>query len=167
MGRRTLLVALVLALALAGALHWLRSLRERQAARLRMPDPVVIAGTLAAWLLEAVLVWTSARWVGIRLAPSEAVMVTAASVVSQVAGVAPGGIGTYEAGAVAAYAAAGHPADQGLAAAVVAHALTTTYSVVIGAVALAIVRPIRRIRRLRARAEVPAALDAPGTATSR
>lgn len=134
---------LVVAVAMAVGLRWLHSMPERRSRLLRMPGAGVVAGTVAAWLLEAVLVWFSARWVGIALTPTEAVVVTAASVVAQVAGLAPGGIGTYEAAAAAAYAALGHPSAQGLAAAVVAHGLTTTYSLLGGAVALA--QPVRRL----------------------
>jgi hypothetical protein len=140
---------LAVAAALTAALGWLHCMPERRTRHLRMPGIGVTAGTVAAWLLEAVLVWCSARWVGIPLTPTEAVVVTAASVVSQVAGVAPGGIGTYEAAAAAAYAALGYPSAQGLAAAVVAHGLTTAYSLIGGATALILVRlsPLRRARR--------------------
>lgn len=131
---------LVIAAALAITLRVVHSMPERRSRHLRMPGVGVVAGTVAAWLLEAVLVWFSARWVGIALTPTEAVVVTAASVVAQVAGVAPGGIGTYEAAAAAAYAALGHPGAQGLAAAVVAHALTTAYSLLGGVVAVVLSR---------------------------
>lgn len=154
---------LVVAAALAVGILWMRSLPECRAGRLRLPDATVAAGTVAAWLLEAVLIWSSARWAGIPLSPSGAVVVTAASVVSQVAGIAPGGVGTYEAAAVAAYTALGYPAALGLAAAVVAHALTTAYSMVTGAVGLAVLRPFWTVRgprlRLRTGGERDAALD--------
>lgn len=148
------------------AIRWLRCLPERGDGRIRSPDAVVVAGTVAAWLLEAVLVWFAAHWVGIPLTPTEAVVVTAASVVSQVAGLAPGGIGTYEAAAVAAYVALGHAGDQGLAAAVVAHALTTGYSVVAGAGGLALFRVApavgrRRSRPVRGQATIGAGVPGP------
>ena len=145
----------VLALAVAVVLLWLARQPEHRARDLCLPDAVVVAGTLGAWLLEAVLVWSSAQWVGIPLGPAEAVVVTAASVVSQIAGVAPGGIGTYEAAATAAYVALGHPGAEGLAAAVVAHGLTTAYALVGGAVALALVRLSSRPAPLEPLLEVP------------
>jgi hypothetical protein len=67
--------------------------------------------------------------------------VTAASVAAQVAGIAPGGVGTYEAAAVAAYAALGFPTGPALAAALVTHAMTTSYALAAGAVALFLPRP--------------------------
>jgi uncharacterized membrane protein YbhN (UPF0104 family) len=144
----------VLALALAVALRWMARQPERRDRNLVLPDAVVVVGTVAAWLLEAVLVWASAHWVGIPLSPAEAVVVTAASVVSQIAGVAPGGIGTYEAAAAAAYVALGHPGAEGLAAAVVAHGLTTAYSLVTGGIALASVRLSSRPAALEQHLEV-------------
>ena len=129
-----------LGLLLGAGLLWLARQPERRSRGLRLPDAVVVAGTLVAWLLEAVLVWASAQWVGIPLSPAGAVVVTAASVMSQVAGLAPGGVGTYEAAAAAAYVALGHSGAEGLAAAVVAHGLTTAYALVAAGVAVALVR---------------------------
>ena len=99
-------------------------------------DPVVVAGAGAAWALEAVLVWQSAAWVGIELDPAGALLVTAVAVMAQVVAVAPAGIGTYEAASVAAYATLGVDPGVALAAAVVAHAVKTVYSLVVGGVAL-------------------------------
>ncbi|MGH9042998.1 MAG: lysylphosphatidylglycerol synthase transmembrane domain-containing protein [Acidimicrobiia bacterium] len=145
----------LLAVALAIVLRWLVRQPEHHARSLRRPDAIVVAGTVGAWLLEAVLVWSAAHWVGIPLSPAGAVVVTAASVVSQIAGVAPGGIGTYEAAATAAYVALGHPAAEGLAAAVVAHGLTTAYSLVAGGAALALVRLSSRSAPLEPTLDLP------------
>ena len=130
---------------------------------IRRLDPVSVAGSAGAWLLEAVVVWQAAAWVGIDLTPPEALLVTAVSVVAQVAAVAPGGIGTYEAASVAAYATIGVDPGTALAAAVVAHAVKTAYSLVVGGIALLLPSPgfLGRLRLLPpARRPVPAAAEA-------
>jgi uncharacterized membrane protein YbhN (UPF0104 family) len=126
----------VVVAALVAGLAWLSRLPERAAGLVRLPDGTVVAGTLTAWLLEAVLVWQCAHWAGLPLDARGAIAVTAASIAAQIAGVAPGGVGTYEAAAVGAYVALGFPAAPALAAALLAHALTTTYSLLGGAAAL-------------------------------
>ena len=136
---------------------WLRRLPERRAGLVRLPDVGVLAMTLAAWLLEAVLVWQSARWAGLSLNASGAVLVTATSVAAQLAGIAPGGVGTYEAAAVAAYVALGFAAGPALVAAVIAHGLTTAYSLVAGAMALGAPAGYRAARRKRSKEPVPPA----------
>ena len=128
---------LVLALAVgAAALWWLASVRRRSLSRVRLPGPAVAAGVVVAWLLEAVLVWHSARWAGLDVGPLEAVGVTTAAVGAQVAAIAPGGFGSYEAASVAAYGALGFDAAAGLTAALVAHGLKTLYALAAGGVAL-------------------------------
>ena len=58
------------------------------------------------------LVWQTAQWAGIDASWSAAVLVTTVAVAAQIAAFAPGGFGTYEAAAVAAWVAVGHdPAD--------------------------------------------------------
>jgi uncharacterized membrane protein YbhN (UPF0104 family) len=126
--------------AYAGGVYWLRRLPECRSGTVRAPNLAILAGTLAAWVLEAALVWQCAHWAGIPLSGREAVVVTAASIAAQIAGIAPGGVGTYEAAAVAAYTALGYPAGAGLAAAVLAHGFTTMYALGGGAVALALPR---------------------------
>jgi hypothetical protein len=129
-----------------------------------MPGPAVLAATAAAWLAESVLVLVVARAAGLPLTPGEAVLVGGAAVLAQVAAVTPAGIGTYEAGAVAAVVLLGHDAGIGLAAAVAAHAVSTAYALVLGTVA--VVRPAPSLLgRLRLPAAVPARQGAPaGTA---
>ena len=120
--------------ALAGWL-WLRRLAERRG-DVRLPGPIALGLSTLAWMAEAVLVWQAAHWAGLEISFVEAVGVTAVSVAAQVAAIAPGGFGTYEAAAVGAYVALGHDAGDALVAALAAHALKTAYSLVVGAVAV-------------------------------
>ena len=126
-------VAAVGAAGLLG-LAWMWKLRG--GGRLRRPGAVELAGSLAAWVAEAGLVWTAARSAGIGLSFTEAVLVACVSVAAQAAAVAPGGFGSYEAAAAAAYAFLGHDPGTALAAALAAHALKTFYSVAVGVPAL-------------------------------
>lgn len=134
-GSATVVVLVALAGGAVVGAVWVARLARRRREIERL-DLLAVAGTAAAWLLEALVVWQSARWAGIDLGFSGAIAVTAGSVVAQSAAVTPGGVGTYEAGATAAYVALGHAAGPGLAAALTAHAVKTLYSVVAGAVAL-------------------------------
>ncbi|MGH8896889.1 MAG: lysylphosphatidylglycerol synthase domain-containing protein, partial [Egibacteraceae bacterium] len=74
-----------------GGVWWLRRLSGR------LPGPLVAGGALVAWVLESAVLWQAARWAGIELTALQAVLVTAVTVAAQVAAVAPGGLGTYEA----------------------------------------------------------------------
>ena len=132
------------------AWRWLARVAARRA-DVRVPGPGAIGLSVVAWLLEAVLVWQSARWAGLELGWSEALLVTAVAVASQVVAIAPGGIGTYEAAAVAAYVALGFDAEAALVAAVTAHALKTAYSLVAGLIAIVVPGPsfVGRIRLSR------------------
>lgn len=131
------LVALTVA---AGGLAWLvRLARDDQAVRL--PGPVVAAGTAVSWVLEAAVIWAVAHWAGVGLSVPAAIVVTAVTVAAQIAAVAPGGFGTYEAAATAVLAAVGVPAGAGLAVALSAHAVKTAYAVAAGAVAVFVPRP--------------------------
>lgn len=114
--------------------RWLRAVAA-QRSDVAMPGPAAMALTAAAWPLEAVLVWQVAHWAGLDLTWSEALVVTTVAVAAQVAAIAPGGFGTYEAAAVAAYVALGHDAETALVAALATHALKTVYSLVAGGVA--------------------------------
>lgn len=153
-----------LGLGYTAGLRWLRTRPERAAGEVSAPDLMTLAGTLAAWVLEAVLVWQCAQWAGLPLGAREAVVVTAASVAAQIAGIAPGGVGTYEAAAVAAYTALGFPAAQGLAAAVLAHGITTLYALSAGVLALGVPR-LSQVRGLRTQpSPVLAALPTAGSA---
>jgi uncharacterized membrane protein YbhN (UPF0104 family) len=127
-------VAVITVLGLVG-LWWMVSVRRRLAGTIRLPGPLAAAGTVVAWLCEAVLVWQCAHWAGIDLTPMGAVLVTTVAVSAQIAAIAPSGFGTYEAASVAAYSSLGHDAGAGLVAALLAHALKTAYSLVAGGVA--------------------------------
>ncbi|HZD24390.1 MAG TPA: lysylphosphatidylglycerol synthase domain-containing protein, partial [Acidimicrobiia bacterium] len=91
------IVVLGLVFVVAG-MFWLRRLsRERE---VRLPGPVALGATTLAWGLEAVVIYQVAGWAGADLGFEGACAVTASAVVAQIAGFAPGGIGTYEAGGV-------------------------------------------------------------------
>lgn len=128
------------AAAALGAWLWLRRIAERRS-DVNLPGAIALGLSAAAWLCEAVLVWQAAHWAGLEITFAEAVGVTAVSVAAQVAAVAPGGFGTYEAAAVAAYVTLGHDAGDALVAALAAHALKTAYSLVVGAVAVFVPDP--------------------------
>jgi len=135
---------IVLVVAVAGAgiagLAWTIRLRKTSL-RLRWPGPVVLLGTVVAWFAEAGLIWVVANATGIDLDLPQAVFVTSVSVAAQLAAVAPGGFGTYEAAAVAAYVYLGYEPGVALAAALAAHALKTAYAVVAGSAAMIVPSP--------------------------
>lgn len=133
--------AAVAAVGAAGLLGLVWIWKLRGGGRLRRPGIVELAGSSAAWAAEAGLVWTAARAAGIGLSFTEAVLVACVSVAAQAVAVAPGGFGSYEAAAVAAYAFLGHDPGTALAAALAAHALKTFYSVAVGVPALFIPAP--------------------------
>ncbi|CAN5828503.1 hypothetical protein BH20ACT7_BH20ACT7_15790 [soil metagenome] len=126
--------------AVAGVV-WLRRLPARSQAPARVPPASILAGSLAAWALESVVVWQATRWAGLELSAADAVLVTAVTIAAQIVALAPGGLGTYEAAATAALVALGAPAPAALAAAVTAHAIKTAYALVTGAVAVAVPDP--------------------------
>jgi uncharacterized membrane protein YbhN (UPF0104 family) len=142
------LVAGVAAASVAG--WWWLGVLARGRGPVRLPGPAVALGATAAWLLESAVVWQAARWAGIDLSPSQAVLVTVVSVAAQVLAVAPGGFGTYEAAAVAAYALLGHRPGPALAAALAAHAAKAAYALAAGAVAVLVPAP-GALGRLRLR----------------
>ncbi|MGH8887017.1 MAG: glycosyltransferase [Egibacteraceae bacterium] len=118
-----------------GGVWWLRHLSGR------LPGPLVAGGALAAWVLESAVLWQAARWAGIELTALQAVLVTAVTVAAQVAAVAPGGLGTYEAAATAALVAVGARPGPALAAALTGHAVNTVYALLAGAVAVVVPAP--------------------------
>lgn len=134
LGALTWLALGITAAALLLAWRWLARVAARRD-DVRMPGPIALGLSALAWLLESVLVWQAAHWAGIDMAWSDAMVVTTIAVASQVIAIAPGGIGTYEAAAVAAYVALGYDADLALTAALTAHALKTAYSLGVGLVA--------------------------------
>ena len=83
--------------------------------------------------------WSCAGWAGIDVSPTDAALVTAVTIAAQTVAITPGGIGTYEAAATAAFVGLGADPGAALAAAVAAHALKTG------------LRPGRRRRRGRVR----------------
>ena len=156
-----LVFAAVAAAALAAWL-WLRRLSGRRD-DVNMPGLVALGLSATAWLAEAVLVWQAAHWAGLQISFVQALGVTAVSVAAQIAAIAPGGFGTYEAAAVGAYVALGHDAGDALVAALAAHALKTAYSLAAGAIAVFTPGPslAGRLRLLRPAA--PPAAQVPAT----
>lgn len=124
----------------AAAVLWLR--RQRAAgANVRLPTPGVAVATVSAWLLESAVVWAAAAAAGVAIDYPAAVAVTAVTIAAQAVALTPGGVGSYEAAATAALVGLGAPAGGAFAAAVVAHAVKTAYSVVVGVVALVVPEP--------------------------
>lgn len=149
-------VAALAAVALTGAL-WLRRLRGPGSTTvIRLPAAPVAAAAVAAWVLESAVMWQAARAVGVLLSPAEAVAVTAVTIAAQTVAVTPGGIGSYEAAAAGAMTLLGVPTPAALSVAVLAHAVKTAYSLVVGAVALGAPAP-GYLGRLRLPRSLPAA----------
>ncbi len=134
------LVLAVFAVMAVAAWLWLRRLSQRRS-EVRMPDVTTLLLSATAWPAEAVLVWQAAHWAGLDISYLHALGVTAVSVTAQLAAIAPGGFGTYEAAAVGAYAALGYEAGDALVAALLAHGLKTAYSLAAGVVALLVPSP--------------------------
>lgn len=153
-----LLVALAAALAVGGG-GWLRHLVRQGRARVRVPGPGVVTLVVGAWVLESGIVWVAAHSAGVTLTVPEAILVTTVTVAAQVAAVAPGGFGTYEAAGTAVLLALGVPAATGLAIALTAHAIKTAYSLVAGGIATVVPPPslLGRLRLPRRRPARPAA----------
>lgn len=150
-------LALTLLAVLGGGLWWMKKLRKLETSSLRMPGSFVALGSLAAWLLESVVIWQAAHWAGIPISATDAVLVTAATIFSQVLAVAPGGFGTYEAAAMGMLVLLGAEPGPALAAALTAHALKTAYSLIAGAIAVVTPDPGLFGRfRLRKVPELPA-----------
>lgn len=114
---------------------WLRELGSRGPG-VRPPGVAALGLSVIAWPAEAVLVHQAAHWAGLEISALEALGVTAVSVLAQIAAIAPGGFGTYEAAAVAAYVAFGYDPGAALIAALTAHALKTAYSLAAGGIGL-------------------------------
>lgn len=129
-------VALGLAAVAGGTAWWWLRRAARGGADVRLPTTAVLAATASAWLLEAVLVMEGARLVGLDLGYQQALLVTAITVCSQVAAIAPSGLGTFEAAGTATFVALGYGAAEGLAATLVVHAISTAYSFLAGGTAV-------------------------------
>lgn len=123
------------ALWIAGV-FWLRRLTASKGVAAKSSPVSVALGSSTAWILESVVMWQAARWAGIEVGAWEAVLITAVTIASQIIAIAPGGFGTYEAVASAAFVAGGADPGSALAAALAAHAFKTAYSLVAGAIAL-------------------------------
>ena len=134
-----LLLALVVGVALVGW-RWLSKVAQRRPDVVR-PGVIALGLSTVAWLAESILVRQVATWVGINLSWSEAILVTTVAVAAQIAAIAPGGFGTYEAAAVAAYVVLGYDPEAALIAALGAHALKTAYSLLVGVTAAFIPAP--------------------------
>jgi len=133
-------VALACTAAVAVAWWWCRRVvrvhHGAGEATLRTPDVWVVLGTLAAWLLEAGVLWSVAAAAGVSLTVAEAAGVTAITVFAQVLAVTPGGVGTYEAAGTAGLLALGVGAGEAFAVVLLTHAIKTAYSLVLGGVAM-------------------------------
>ena len=136
-----LVLGVVVAAGAAGV-FWLRRLNNaRTGGARRLPAMTVLLGAVAAWVLESGVIWAAATWAGLDIGPLDAVLVTAVTIAAQTFAVTPGGIGTYELAATAAFAALGAPAAPALAAAVAAHAVKTAYALATGTIAVAVPAP--------------------------
>jgi uncharacterized membrane protein YbhN (UPF0104 family) len=142
----TAVLAVAGVLLLVAGMAGIRWVRRRAAtdgagAPVRWPGPLTVAGVLVAWLLEAGIVWAVADAAGVGVGVAEAVLVSSAAVLAQVAAVLPGGFGTYEAGAVAAWVLVGVAPGTGLALALVTHGVGTLYALVVGLIAVVVPAP--------------------------
>ncbi|HEV7654246.1 MAG TPA: lysylphosphatidylglycerol synthase domain-containing protein [Mycobacteriales bacterium] len=153
------LAAVLLAAGVAAVVLLLRL--KRRGAAVRMPGLGVAAAASVAWLLEAAVMWAAASAAGISLTYPQAVAVTAVTIAAQTIAVTPGGIGGYEAAATAALVGLGAGPGAALAAALVAHATKTAYSLVVGGVALVTPAPgyFGRLRLSRALPPRPAPVE--------
>ncbi|MGH2736388.1 MAG: lysylphosphatidylglycerol synthase domain-containing protein, partial [Actinomycetota bacterium] len=124
-----------------GGLWWLRRLDGTKSVGMGRSLGLVAFGATVAWVLEATVIWQTARWAGLSIGFADAVLVTAVTIVAQSVAVTPAGIGTYEAAASAAFVALGADPGAALAAAIAAHALKTAYALVTGAVSLFVPAP--------------------------
>jgi uncharacterized membrane protein YbhN (UPF0104 family) len=99
---------------------------------LREASPRVLGTALIwatpAWALEAGILYFAARGVGIELSFSEAVVATCFAVLVTSVPLTPGGLGTYEAGAVFVLVAFGSSPEPAFAAAVLSHAMKFLYA---------------------------------------
>jgi uncharacterized membrane protein YbhN (UPF0104 family) len=129
----TVVVGIGAAMVVVGIV-WLRRLGRSK--RVTLPGPVAISTTIFAWGFESVVIYQAAGWAGVELTFGGAILVTSAAVLSQVAAFAPGGLGTYEAGGVAAMVFLGVDPAVGLAVVLSAHAVKTAYSWVFGLAAV-------------------------------
>ncbi len=122
------------------ALKW-RARQPETAAVTSMKMLWLAVAVACSWLLESVVLYTVAHTVGLPVSPVQAVGVTAVTILAQVVAITPGGFGTYEAAGTTALVALGLPAAPALAVMLTTHAVKTVYSLVLGAVAVAVPAP--------------------------
>lgn len=134
---------------------WWVHRRRRSDAHVRGPGPVELAAIVVAWACEAVVIHQAAAWAGVDLSFAGALTVTVVAVAAQVAAVAPGGFGTYEAAGTATLVALGVAPGRALAIVLVAHGVKTVYALLAGAVALVVPSP-GALGRWRLPTELPA-----------
>jgi uncharacterized membrane protein YbhN (UPF0104 family) len=134
-----LLVA-ALAVVLIGGRYSTR-LQGSAHARVRAPAPLALALVITSWMLEGVVMHQAAAWAGVEISPAAAMLVTAVTIAAQIAAVAPGGFGTYEAAATAVLVGLGVAPGTALAIATTAHAVKTVYALATGAAASIWPRP--------------------------
>tara|TARA_Y100000768_G_scaffold65624_1_gene45541 strand:+ start:576 stop:2198 length:1623 start_codon:yes stop_codon:yes gene_type:complete len=153
----------IIAIVAIGSWRWLKKIVQNNT-DVKLPGPLALGLSASAWLLESVLVWQCAHWAGLDVSWSDALLVTTVAVAAQIAAIAPGGFGTYEAAAVAAYVVLGYDADIALVASLTAHALKTSYSLIVGGIAMVTPKPslVGRFRLQKTdelSPEVPASLN--------
>jgi len=168
-GGAGLLLAIVSGALLVAAAAWLARVVRRTGASSGAWLALVVPGSALAWLLESVLVWSCAGWAGLHMSPLDAALVTAVTIAAQTVAITPGGIGTYEAAAAAAFVGLGAEPGAALAAAVAAHALKTAYALVAGGIGAAWPAPslfgYLRLARPRSAPHTPAVPPDPGDAS--
>jgi uncharacterized protein (TIRG00374 family) len=106
------------------------------------PTTVALAAalSLAAWPLDALLVWLVAASIHIELSLPAAALISAAAVLSTAVPSAPGYVGTYELAAAFAARAMGVPESPAFALAILAHAFTVLPVAIAGAASLIALR---------------------------
>ena len=89
--------------------------------------------TVPSWVLEAGVVLVAAEALGVDLSVSQAIAVTAFTIIAQAFHFTPGNVGVYEASMTGALYALGIPPEQGLALSVLTHGLKFAYSYTVAA----------------------------------
>ncbi len=100
-----------------------------------------------AWVLEAGILLVVGRGLGLGLSPAEVVAATCFAVLVAAVPLAPGSLGTYEAGMVAVLLVFGVPAESAFAAAVATHAVKFLYA--LAAAPFALVEGLAAVRKER------------------
>jgi len=107
--------------------------------------------TVPSWALEAGVLLVAAEAIGVELSLTQAIAVTAFTIVAQAFHFKPGNVGVYEASMTGALYTLGIPPEQGLALSVLTHGLKFAYSYTVAAVfTLTVMRVPLRFRGLGA-----------------